>query len=71
MKTIENGCTFNTVSILFSLNKEIKEKNKNECERRDKKKSCELTCIWVSGFFRIYWQFFISHDVKYGRTLSS
>lgn len=45
MKTIENGCTFNTVSILFSLNKEIKEKNKNECERRDKKKSCELTCI--------------------------
>lgn len=36
-----------------------------------KKKSCELTCIWVSGFFRIYSQFFISHDVKYGRTLSS
>lgn len=37
------------VSILFSFNKEIKEENKDE--RRDKKNSRELICMWVSDFF--------------------
>lgn len=45
----KDGCAFNMVSILFSFNKEIKEENKDE--RRDKKNSRELICMWVSDFF--------------------
>lgn len=71
MKTIEDGCTFNTVAYCFRWTKKLKRKIKMNVKEEIKKKSCELTCIWVSGFFRIYSQFFISHDVKYGRTLSS